>query len=50
MLQFEELRLELLSFEDKLNKFKQASDEKMHDIKHSFEAKRGSSRRGGNKY
>ena len=39
-----------LSFEDKLNKFKQASDEKMHDIKHSFEAKRGSSRRGGNKY
>ena len=39
-----------LSFEDKLNKFKQASDEKMHDIKHSFEAKRGTGRRGGNKY
>ena len=30
-----------LSFEDKLNKFKQASDEKMHDIKHNLEAKRG---------
>lgn len=39
-----------MSFEDKLNKFKQASDEKMHDIKSSFESKRGSSRRGGNKY
>ena len=39
-----------LSFEDKLNKFKQVSDERMHDIKHSFESKRGTSRRGGNKY
>lgn len=39
-----------LSFEDKLNKFKQASDEKMHDIKRSFESKRGTSRRGGNNY
>ncbi len=39
-----------LSFEDKLNKFKQASDERMHDIKRSFESKRGSSRRGGNNY
>lgn len=39
-----------LSFEDKLNKFKQASDEKMHDIKRSFESKRGTSRRGGNSY
>lgn len=39
-----------MSFEDKLNKFKQASDEKMHDIKHSFESKRGSSRRGGNQF
>lgn len=39
-----------MSFEDKLNKFKQASDEKMHDIKRSLESKRGSSRRGGNNY
>lgn len=31
-----------LSFEDKLNKFKQASDEKMHDIKRNIESKRGS--------
>ncbi len=30
-----------LSFEDKLNKFKQASDEKMHDIKRNLESKRG---------
>lgn len=33
-----------LSFEDKLNKFKQASDEKMHDIKRNMESKRGSGR------
>ena len=39
-----------LSFEDKLNKFKQASDERMHDIKRSFESKRGTSRKGGNNY
>lgn len=39
-----------LSFEDKLNRFKQASDERMHDIKRSFESKRGSSRRGNNNY
>ena len=39
-----------MSFEDKLNKFKQASDERMHDIKRSFESKRGSSRKGGNNY
>lgn len=39
---------ENLSFEDKLNRFKQASDEKIHDIKRNFEAKRGSSRRGNN--
>lgn len=39
-----------LSFEDKLNKFKQASDEKMHDIKRSFESKRGTSRRNTNNY
>lgn len=37
-----------MSFEDKLNKFKQASEEKMHDLKRSMESKRGSSRRGGN--
>lgn len=41
---------EELSFEDKLNKFKQSSDERMHDIKRSFESKRGTSRRGGNNY
>ena len=41
---------EELSFEDKLNRFKQSSDERMHDIKRSFESKRGSSRRGGNNY
>lgn len=39
-----------LSFEDKLNKFKQASDERMHDIKRSFESKRGASRKGNNNY
>lgn len=39
-----------LSFEDKLSRFKQASDERMHDIKRSFESKRGTSRRGGNNY
>ena len=39
-----------MSFEDKLNKFKQASDEKMHDIKRSLESKRGSGRRGSNQY
>ncbi len=37
-----------LSFEDKLNKFKQASDEKMHDLKKSVEGKRrNNSRHGG---
>ena len=41
---------EELSFEDKLNKFKQASDERMHDIKRSFESKRGTSRRNNNNY
>ena len=35
-----------LSFEDKLNKFKQASEEKMHDLKRNMESKRGTSRRG----
>ena len=39
-----------LSFEDKLSRFKQSSDERMHDIKRSFESKRGTSRRGGNNY
>lgn len=39
-----------LSFEDKLNKFKQASDERMHDIKRSFESKRGTSRKNNNNY
>lgn len=39
-----------MSFEDKLNKFKQASDERMHDIKRSFESKRGTSRRNNNNY
>lgn len=39
-----------MSFEDKLNKFKQASDERMHDIKRSFESKRGTSRKNNNNY
>ncbi|MBE7030436.1 MAG: S1 RNA-binding domain-containing protein [Ruminococcaceae bacterium] len=39
-----------LSFEDKLNKFKQASDEKMHALKKNVESKRGSSRRSGGGY
>ena len=39
-----------LSFEDKLNKFKQVSDERMHDIKRSFESKRGTSRKNNNNY
>ncbi len=39
-----------MSFEDKLNKFKQTSDERMHDIKRSFESKRGTSRRGNGNY
>ena len=38
---------ESMSFDDMLNKFKQSSDEKMHDIKRNMESKRGSSRRGG---
>ena len=39
-----------LSFEDKLNKFKQASDEKMHDIKRNMESKRGSGKARQNSY
>ena len=41
---------EELSFDDMLNKFKQASDEKMHDIKRNMESKRGSSRSKGGSY
>jgi len=33
------------SFEDMLTKFKQTSDDKMSDIKHNLDTKRGSSRR-----
>lgn len=40
-----------LSFEDKLNKFKQDSDEKMLSLKRSNESKRaGGYRRGGSSY
>ncbi len=39
-----------MSFEDKLNKFKQASDEKMHDIKRNMESKRGSGKSRQNSY
>lgn len=39
-----------LSFEDKLNKFKQASDEKMHDIKRNIESKRRSGKSRQNTY
>ncbi len=40
-----------LSFEDKLNKFKQDSDEKMLALKRSNDSKRsGGYRRGGNSY
>ncbi|MBQ4528333.1 MAG: S1 RNA-binding domain-containing protein [Clostridia bacterium] len=41
---------EELSFDDMLNKFKQASDEKMHDIKRNMESKRGSGRSKSNSY
>ncbi len=41
---------ENLSFEDKLNKFKQSSDEKMHDIKRNLESKRGSGRFRNNSF
>lgn len=36
---------ESLSFEDKLAKFMKDSDEKLHDLKKSFESKRGSGRK-----
>ncbi|MBO4897278.1 MAG: S1 RNA-binding domain-containing protein [Clostridia bacterium] len=39
-----------LSFEDKMLKFKQISDEKMHDIKRNVESKRSGYRRGGGTY
>ncbi|MBE7038266.1 MAG: S1 RNA-binding domain-containing protein [Ruminococcaceae bacterium] len=38
-------QVEDISFEEKLNKFKQASEEKMHDLKRSMEPKRGSNRK-----
>ena len=41
---------ENLSFEDKMLKFKQASDEKMHDIKRNVESKRGGYRKGSGSY
>ena len=36
---------EPMSFDDMLNKFKQSSDERMHDIKRNIESKRGTGRR-----
>ncbi len=41
---------ESLSFEDKLSKFKQDSDEKMQDIKRNVESKRGGYKRGVGAY
>lgn len=41
---------EPLSFDDMLNKFKQSSDERMHDIKRNMESKRGTGKRGGGNY
>ncbi len=37
-----------MSFEDMMNKFKQASDEKMQDLKRGMESKRGSGYRRSN--
>ena len=39
-----------LSFEDKMNKFKKASDEKLHDIKRNVESKRGGYKKGYGSY
>ena len=39
-----------LSFEDKLSKFKQDSDEKMSDLKRYMEVKRGSAAKKGSAY
>lgn len=36
-----------MSFDDMLNKFKQSSEERMHDIKRNLESKRGSGKKGG---
>ncbi len=36
-----------MSFDDMLNKFKQSSEEKMHDIKRNLESKRGTGKKGG---
>ena len=41
---------EPLSFDDMLTKFKQSSDERMHDIKRNIESKRGTGKRGGGSY
>lgn len=41
---FEKPKDENLSFEDKMNKFKQDSDERMLALKRNFESKRGSRR------
>lgn len=41
---------ENLSFEDKMLKFKQISDERMHDIKRNVESKRGGYRKGSGSY
>lgn len=41
---------EEMSFEDKLNKFKQDSDEKMHTLKKYMDAKRGGAKRSSSKY
>ncbi len=37
----------VMSFDDMLNKFKQSSEEKMHDIKRNLESKRGTGKKGG---
>jgi S1 RNA binding domain protein len=40
---------ESMSFEDMMAKFKQTSDDKMSDLKHNIDNKRGGGRRGYNK-
>ena len=43
-------RTESTNFEDMMSRFKQTSDEKMSDLKHSLDSKHGGfSRRGGNR-
>ena len=39
-----------LSFEDKMSRFKKASDEKLHDIKRNVESKRGGYKKGYSSY